>query len=381
MLNISSDIESLKVSEMKKVLIITNIPSPYRVDLFYYMQTHIIEYEFHILYCAKNESNRWWNSKEEKMLNSYFVNSKVITLKKKYDTRYIYIPKDILKQISNINPDIIIGWEYSPTSIIALIWCKLHKCKYISLTDGTLYSERNIKWFQKLNRKIVTSYCNAAIASSSKAKEKLLSWGMNSEEIFVSLLTVDIEKICKVQHKPKAGRLLYVGSMIERKGLDLLIAALKHVKVDFCLHIVGNGSTEEIEKIKNLARKANVLDSIKICGFKQGEELIKEYQEAQVFVLPTREDCFGLVLLEAFCMGVPIISSKYADGAYDIIQENKNGIIIDPFDEITFGEKINDMLSGVCITSQKRNSFIEKFSFKNVSEGYVKALKYVENKS
>ena len=67
----------------------------------------------------------------------------------------------------------------------------------------------------------------------------------------------------------------------------MLIAALKYVKVDFCLHIVGNGSTEEIEKIKELARKAKVLDSIKICGFKQGEELIKEYQEAQEFVLTT----------------------------------------------------------------------------------------------
>ena len=51
---------------MSKILIITNIPSPYRVDFFYYMQTHITEHEFHVLYCARNESNRCWNTTEKK---------------------------------------------------------------------------------------------------------------------------------------------------------------------------------------------------------------------------------------------------------------------------------------------------------------------------
>lgn len=58
------------------------------------------------------------------------------------------------------------------------------------------------------------------------------------------------------------------------------------------------------------------------------QELLEEYQKAQIFVLPTREDCFGLVLLEALCAEVPIISSKYADGAYDVIDEGKNAICI-----------------------------------------------------
>lgn len=361
---------------MSKILIITNIPSPYRVDFFYYMQTHITEHEFHVLYCARNESNRCWNTTEKKLLNSHFINSKVITIKKKYDTRFIYIPKDILKQISKINPDIVIGWEYSPTIILALIWCKLNKKKFIHLTDGTIYSERNIGKAQKLSRKIIIQNCDAAIASSTKAKEKLLSWGMSPEKIFVSLLTVNIDNFSDIQRMPEKGRILYVGSMIERKGLDLLISALKYVKNDFCLHIVGNGTDEEINNIKNLAQESNVLDSIEICGFKQGRDLIEEYQKAQIFVLPTREDCFGLVLLEALCTGVPIISSKYADGAYDIVSERQNGVLVDPFDRVMFSREIDNVFNGVYKLKKANASTLRKFSFSAVSNGYIKAIAY-----
>ena len=43
---------------MKKVLLVTNIPAPYRVDLFYYLQTHVKQYEFYVMYCAKEADNR-----------------------------------------------------------------------------------------------------------------------------------------------------------------------------------------------------------------------------------------------------------------------------------------------------------------------------------
>ena len=362
---------------MSKVLIMTNIPSPYRVDYFYYLQTHITEHEFHILYCAHNESNRCWGTTEKKLINSHFIRSKVITIKKKYDTRFIYIPQNVFKQITEINPDIVIGWEYNPTAILALIWCKLHRKKFIHLTDGTLYSERNIGKIQKITRKIIIRNCNAAIASSTKAKEKLLFWGMSSKNIFLSLLTVNIDEYSEVQHIPEKGRILYVGSMIERKGIDLLISALKYVKTDFCLHIVGNGTDEEINNIKKLAQKSNVLDSIQISGFKQGRDLIEEYQKAQIFVLPTREDCFGLVLLEAFCAGIPIISSKFADGAYDIITEKKNGILVDPFDEVLFGKEIDNALNGFYKFEKASDNTLRKFSFKAVSKGYMDAIAYV----
>lgn len=99
-----------------------------------------------------------------------------------------------------------------------------------------------------------------------------------------------------------------------------------------------------------------------------------------VFVLPTREDCFGLVLLEALCMLKPIATSKYADGAYDIVLNGKNGIIADPYNSREFGHAIEAILldemykrNGVDINKEIRN----KFTFKSVSQGYIDAINYV----
>lgn len=361
---------------MKKVVIITNIPSPYRVDLFHYMQTHIKEYEFHIIYTSKNEDNRSWNIPEEKLLNSRVLDAKILKIKNKLDTRYIHLPANIGKELSKIMPDVVVAMEYNPAALQALLWAKSHSKKFVHWTDGTLHSERNIGTVQKITRKIITSNADSCIASSTKAKEKLLAWGVPEEKIFISLLTVDISKFQKVERAPVPGRILYVGSMIPRKGLDLLVDALSYVNCDFELRIVGNGTEEEIKQLKAAAEQKGILDKLTFCGFLQGENLTDEYRRAQVFVLPTREDCFGLVLLEAMCAGVPIVASKYADGAYDTVVEGVNGYIADPFNSVEFAQAIDCVLAdgGMCSVGIKQ---VEKFAFSSVSEACVQAVNYV----
>lgn len=364
---------------MKKILLIANIPSPYRVDLFYYLQTHIKQYEFHVMYCAKEADNRCWNVDDAKLSNTIFIKTKAIPIKRKYDIKHIYFPENISKKLTEMSPDVVIAWEYNPVAIMAMLWCKLHGKKYINLTDGTLYSERNINFIQKINRKIIAKGCDAAIASSTKAKEKLEAWNVSDKKIFISLLTVDTSVYSEAVRKPIEGRLLYVGSMIERKGLDLLISALEYVKEEFCLHIVGNGTEDEVQTLKKQIEKANLPGTVEFCGFKQDKDLLEEYQCASAFILPTREDCFGLVLLEAACMGTPVITSKYADGAYDIITENVNGAIIDPYNAEEFGNTITSVLQKPEKYKADEKLF-DKFSFESVSKGYIDAIEYVLNK-
>ncbi len=360
----------------KRVLLITNIPSPYRVDLFHYIQTNVTEFDFSVLYSATGEDNRVWNVNNEKIRNSYFLRTKVLTIRRKYDTQYKYIPIKLRETLHEINPDIIIGMEYNPVSLSALFWTRKNKKKFINLTDGTLNSEKSINLIQKLNRKIIISKCDAAIASSTKAKEKLLAWGIEQEKIFVSLLTVDLTTYKKIERVPEPGRLLYVGSMIERKGLDLLIRALPFVKTAVTLRIVGNGTEDQIEELKKIACNVGVENRIVFCGFKQGEELAEEYKKAMAFILPTREDCFGLVLLEAIASGVPVVSSIYADGAYDIVIPGENGFLVDPYNEKEMASAIDQVLSNN--DGYKRDAFdVEKFDFSKVVQGYKDAVEYV----
>ena len=62
----------------KKVTIITNVPSPYRVDFFYYLQTHYSDYEFSVMYYCNDSMARQWKADEDRILNSHFVPAIII---------------------------------------------------------------------------------------------------------------------------------------------------------------------------------------------------------------------------------------------------------------------------------------------------------------
>lgn len=144
---------------MKKLVIITNIPSPYRVDFFYYLQENIRDYEIHILYASRNEDNRAWEIDESKMRNSHFLDSWTLKIPRRYDTKYIHISKGVAAVLKKLQPAVVVGSEYNPTILQAVKYCSRYQVPYVSWTDGTLYSERNISGLQKKTETLCGEAC------------------------------------------------------------------------------------------------------------------------------------------------------------------------------------------------------------------------------
>ncbi len=360
---------------MKRVAIITNIPAPYRVDFFDYLQKEYKEYRFTVIYSSKNEDNRKWKIDETKLKESVFLNSKTIKIKKRYDTKYIHIPIGVGKTLRAIEPDVVVASEYNPTVIQALLYCKKKKIPFVSWTDGTLFSERNINFIQKFLRKYVVKNAASYIGSSTKSKEAQIFYGAKEERCHISYLAVDVEKYIQKPKGQKKGKILCVGSLIERKGVDLLLRALSKTECEFSLYLAGEG--EEKCYLKELAKELHISEKVFFLGQLSREELLKHYEDSDLFVLPTREDCFALVILEAICSNLPIVCSKYADGAYDLIEEGKNGFIIDPYDEGAFVLAIERILNDpdICQSMQKQSKeIVEKFRFANIAKGYIEAI-------
>ena len=358
----------------KKVVLLTNIPSPYNVDLFWELNQNSEEYTFYPVYTSKTEDNRQWNADPEKIKSSIILKSRVLKLNTGIDHRYVHLPPSIDPVLNRINPDAVIAWEYNPAALMALHWCRKHHCKFIHVTEGTLNSEKNLNIVQKYSRSYITKHADGFIACSTKAKEKLMAWGINEEDIETALLTVDISSYLNSPYTPVTGRILYVGSLAERKGLDLLVQALPLIRQKFELHIVGASECGEKEKLKELLKTKHLDHTVVWRGFLQGEDLRKEYQEAAVFVLPTREDCFGLVLVEALAAGLPIVASKYADGAYDVIREGVNGTIADPFVPGSLAKGIEQYLRNTEDMRVRSGQIIESFLFSEVVKHYYQEL-------
>lgn len=368
---------------MKKLLIITNIPSPYRVDFFYYLQKHITDYEIHVMFQAENDASfRKWDGGEERLKNVHFLKSGVIR-KTGTDISEKFLPYGTSRAIKSIRPDVVAAMEYNMAAIAAKHWCNIHKVPYISWSDGTCFSERNIHLYQKLCRKYIIKNTAAFIASSTKTKENQIRMGAPADRIFISGLSIDIRKYAEAGNVyDPDGALICVGSLIKRKGTDLLLDALALIREEkWELNIVGEGPEEE--NLRSQAASLGIEHRVHFCGFTTGAVLTEMYEKSSVFILPTREDCFGLVILEAMCCGLPVISSRYADGAYDLVKDDQNGLIIDPYDKRSFADAIMTLIrnsgkkTGMSIASKKISA---ESCFENTSEGFIGALRKSQEK-
>lgn len=155
---------------MKKVLFITNIPSPYRVDFFAFLQKNCPQYEFHILFSGAGMENRKWSVELAELSNYTFLKSKTIIIRKRFDDRYVFVPVGVEKALDQIRPDVVFAMEYNPTILRAVHWCRKKKIPFISWTDGTLNSEKNIGKVQRLSRAYIIKRAAAFVASSTASR-------------------------------------------------------------------------------------------------------------------------------------------------------------------------------------------------------------------
>lgn len=362
-------------NEIKRVAIITNIPSPYRVGQFINLQNKIPEYEFFFIFSDIGDKERSWDVDLEGLRNAVFLNSKPLMLKSKSEIRGYYLSLDVIKTLNSISPDVVIVCEYNMISIQAFLYCKIKKIKVISMTDGTLYSERNFGFFRRLNRRMMIPRADMCIASSTKSKELQIYYGAKEDRIIVAYLTVDVGYYSFEREEYHSNKLLFIGSLIERKGIDLLLKALSLVKKDYTLTIVGDG--EEKSRLADYVEQNGMKELVEFVPFKQKEELREIYNTHDIFVLPTREDCFGLVINEAMAASMPVISSCYADGAYDLVIDGENGYIVNPYESVEFANTIEKLIENdelVEKMGKASHETISKFSFDRTSETIGEAI-------
>ena len=365
----------VRVTMKKRVAIITNIPSPYRVGQFINLQNKILEYEFFFIFSDIGDKERSWDVNLEGLRNAVFLNSKPLMLKSKSEVRGYYLSLDVIKTLNSISPDVVIVCEYNMISIQAFLFCKIKKKKVISMTDGTLYSERNFGFFRRLNRRLIIPRADMCIASSTKSKELQMYYGAREDRITIAFLTVDVDYFQFEREKYHSHKLLFIGSLIERKGIDLLLKALSLVKKDYTLTIVGDG--EEKSRLVDYVEQNGMKEFVEFVPFTQKEALREIYNTHDIFILPTREDCFGLVINEAMAASMPVISSCYADGAYDLVIDGENGYIVNPYDSVKFANTIEKLIANdELVEKMGKASFeiINRFSFDRTSEAIGEAI-------
>lgn len=325
----------------KKVILVTNIISPYSISVYNSLLNNK-NLDLKIIFFAEKERNRKWNVDKDGILFDYSVLRSFHFHFQKIELP-IYFHWGLWSHLTRFNPDVIFicGYTYWAT-IESLLYARLNNKKIILRSGSHLLSGFMKNGIVEAYKRWIIPKFDGYLSYGSKSTEHLINYGATPDKIVTGINTVDVDyfiretnsigssECYKLKEKYSAKNILYVGNFVAHKGVFNLIKAFKKVKKNnnnAGLILVGDGI--EKKKYKEFIKKNNIKD-VYFPGFIHKKEIVKFYRIADLFILPSFNEVWGLVINEALASGLFVLSSKYAGASYDLIKEGCNGRVINP---------------------------------------------------
>ena len=267
-----------------------------------------------------------------------------------------------LKNINNLNPQVIHAHFGRGGALVLPLAQKLGLPLYVTYHggDATKYTHqksRIIPTIYQRRLKNLQSYANGFLCVSKFIAQRLADQGFPRHKLITHYIGINCKNIIKPTIKN--GPMLFVGRLTKKKGVDLLLKAIRKLQEKKgplpSLYIAGSGSQEA-----SLKKLANGLKTIKFIGWQNHIALQKIMKDAQAVVVPSQEaddgDCEGLptVILEAIRAGTVVIATNHA-GIPEIIEDKVSGLLT-PEGDIN---ALADSLQYVMLNQNKIVSFVK----------------------
>jgi glycosyltransferase involved in cell wall biosynthesis len=172
--------------------------------------------------------------------------------------------------------------------------------------------------------------------------------------------------------------LLFVGRIVYQKGLDILLLALAEFKqADWTLNLVGDGP--RVFHLTNQAAELGIAERVHFLGWQSRMELPTTYQQANVFVYPSRHEGMPNAVLEAMASGLPVIATRIA-GNEELVNEDC-GRLVAPEDVGALKEALAEVLPNAELRqgmgSAARQRAAANYSWRSVAEEYLRLMQRI----
>lgn len=370
-----------------RVLLLTNFPAPYNVPLY----TELAQrngFEFKILFLAATESNRSWqvDSKRFQFDHEFLRGWHGFAGRRELP---VHVNSGVWRRIRTYNPQVIITTGYDALAYWqAALYCRLFNKRFVLWNGTTRLSAGRTRGPVGWLKKFFVSAADGYVAYGTKAAEYLSHLGAQPEKTSLSINTVDMGRfrgMVKAEHAREGFReerdrypsllILYSGQLIPRKGVETLLEALAALRdPEIGLIIVGSGPLEQ--EFRDVSRKDG-LDNVYFEGFQPYEDLHRYYALADVCVLPSLEEVWGLVVNEALASGVYVLCSDRAGAAHDLIDEPSNGVLFRPDDADELARVLKETKARIKEIRDRRDAISRRachdFSIERAADGIVRA--------
>lgn len=362
---------------MKKVLWITNMPTMYRVHFFNELGKYCDLTVMFDRYHATGVENKWDNS--------YAKNFTAVFYKTIDIGREGAFGVGLLKVDYKKYDKVILSSYSSPAEMLALCKLKMQKIPYALEVDGGIIKNDNP--FKKKLKTFLISGADMYFSTGDSTSKYLTHYGAKSSKIkkyhFSSLYNSDILEKEPTPEEKKEIRtrlgfkreimLIGVGRFIKVKGFDILLKAAALLKYDIDIVIIGGEPTAEYHQLVDDLKLKNVSFISEISK----EALAEYYKAADIFVLPTRGDMWGLVINEAMAKGLPVITTDHCVAGLELIEDEQNGYIVKSEDYVQLANRINILSADRSACAQMGKNNLEKiknYTFEQMAKEHYEIL-------
>lgn len=374
-----------------KIRLIHNMVTPTRTKLFNELYKKLKEdaYDFKIIFTSETEWNRARDTSTEikKFKFPYkILKSKQITNKTKTDQNFFHINKDIIKEIEKENPDTIIhAWRAGLSAFQTCHRAKKHKKRFVLWSGSTKYEKSRRRTITKPLVKRLVKNSTSYRSYGTRASEYLESLGANPKKIFKLYNTIDIdffiqqaeelkpqkEQIKKELWIKEKNSILFVWRLVQGKWVFELLewfSLFQEKSKDFALIFVG--SWPEEEALKKIVEEKSI-SSVYFMWYQQKSEISKYFTIADIFTLPSYREVRGLVINEAMCFGLPILTTKFVGASIDLVREGENGYIIQQVNSKNIDYWLMNIVKNNLTKKNKSKRIIERFTIKNITKHLI----------
>ena len=283
------------------------------------------------------------------------------------ETLYEHIPEfvrkaDAFRRENGIVYDLIHSHYWLSGSVgmvLSRLWEVPHVSTFHTLAKTKIRSrpgERETELRVSVEEQVAVS-ADAAVVSTQQERDDLVRfYGARPQTIGVIPAGVDAEMFSPDSRSSARSALdldekrviLYVGRMERLKGLDLLLGAFARLEetADARLLMLGGrlGQDDELDRLKSIAVRLGIGDRVTFSGAVPHTELPTYYRAADVFVLPSYYESFGLAALEAMACGTPVVVSRVG-GLKSFVRSGETGYLIPWHCPEPFAERIDMLLA------------------------------------
>jgi len=375
----------------KRVAILVGVPTPYREPLFERL-ARSGDYDIQVLYSRDHQPGQQWRLGAHPYPARYLKNFAPA----RWHGRLLVgaINPGVWRELRAFRPDAVVIYGYNTaTTMLAILWVIAHRIPMLVRTDSNVVAEQGKPQLKLALKRLVlgwlTKRVSAFLSVGTLNSQYWQFYGATPEKIFLARYAVDNEcfqtqadhyRVSRQTIRDENGwgqryLLLYVGRLIGLKRVDVLIEALRRLSTkrsDIGLLIVGDGA-----KRKSLEKLAQNLPQVFFLGFHDWKDLPRFYAAADLFVLPSEVEQWGLVLNEAMASGLPVIATRKVGAAHDLIIEGENGYMVPENDPAALASAIGRACESeqrLLLLGEKARCTVQSWSYDSTLAGFHNAL-------